>query len=640
MSKLYFFADLTIFKKDFKEDQPLQNVNNLRTINKTYNITWGKLRSNNLARDYIIDHREETFKDENGVEYKGYYNAPVDCQMTIDSLKLVIDNYSYEYRGNGCAILEINVEPGFKTIQIEMKMTDHIHNPDILKYKLRYKKGKSIDECYEYKSDKKMVYLHKGNNFIIGNVSYQKEYLKLINTQYVLSSTTTEAFFAGDHPFNSQSCCKSSNVTIKFDQTNCNGFNKYFYNTNPNCVIVKPVMPKDDNIVIPGNRWNKTSVSNVYDTNLNTSLINNSVNNNQPVIEEIQEVIREKIVNVNFYDTDDFKNRMSCFSYTQNGNEITIHKVIKGVSDMVIPDGVTIIKKGAFGSCANGLATKIQKLTIPFSVHTIEAEAFMDNYYLKEVKIEANIKFFLENTFKNCTLLEKVQLPDTTKTIRPGCFVNTNCKVVFGPSDVLVLDGGFDPDCVYSDVAPERYEQLKEAIEAKNKKSYTKENYKTIEQDILDNIKKHTINISYDEKLKQAEEQWLNKLSAMDDSVNYEDIKKNLTNEIEELNIKLNNQLEEIVCLEQEIKELIEDKSNNKKDFVIAGNLLVAYKGDEKNITIPGNIKSIHPYALFGKDIDELSFTNTSKFSNEKDLKAINNHVAVIIPPKSMKGGM
>ena len=272
MAKLYFFADLTIFKKDFKEDMYLNQVANLRTINKSYNITWGKLRSNNLAKDYKIDHREETFKDENGVEYKGYYNAPVDCQMTIDSLKLVIDNYSYEYRGNGCAILEINVEPGFKTIQIEMKMTDHIHNPDILKYKLRYKKGKSIDECYEYKSDKRLVYLHKGNNFIIGNVSYQKEYLKLIQTQYVLSSTT-EAFFAGDHPFNSQSCCKSSNVTIKIDQTNCNGFNKHFYNTNPNCVIVKPIMPKDDNIVIPGNCWQGTNNTiNIFNSSLQLSI--------------------------------------------------------------------------------------------------------------------------------------------------------------------------------------------------------------------------------------------------------------------------------------------------------------------------------------------------------------------------------
>ena len=122
MAKLYFFADLTIFKKDFKEDLYINLVNNCQTINKTYNITWGKLRSNTLAKYYQIDHREETFKDENGLEYKGYYNAPVDCQMSIDSLKLTIDNYSYEYCGNGCAILELNVEPGFKTIQIEMKM--------------------------------------------------------------------------------------------------------------------------------------------------------------------------------------------------------------------------------------------------------------------------------------------------------------------------------------------------------------------------------------------------------------------------------------------------------------------------------------------------------------------------------------
>lgn len=264
MAKLYFFADLTAYQKNFKDDMLLNDVTNLPYISNTYNFTYGGVRSYNIN---IYNH--EVFYDENGRKYHNYYKSPINTYMGIDNFVLKIDNLTYEYVGNGNMIMEINVEPGFKVVQIEMKICDRINNPDILKYKLAYKDGKSKDEFYKYVTEKRLVYFHKGNNFIYSNVSFYKEYIKLVKTNYVLSSTTTEAFFAGKQWFNSQSCCKTSNVSFDVISTNYNGFMSYFRKNNPDCIIAKPVMPNGDNIVIPGNRWK--SSNNFSSANSNTS---------------------------------------------------------------------------------------------------------------------------------------------------------------------------------------------------------------------------------------------------------------------------------------------------------------------------------------------------------------------------------
>ena len=123
------------------------------------------------------------------------------------------------------------------------------------------------------------------------------------------------------------------------------------------------------------------------------------------------------------------------------------------VTDLVIPDGVTTIAKGAFFNCAS-----LTSVTIPDSVTTIGERAFSSSTSLTSVKISdlaawcaiTNYGAFDEpyNLYLNGELLTDLVIPDGVTTV-DGCAFN-NCtsltSVVISDSVTTIGDNAFD-DC-------------------------------------------------------------------------------------------------------------------------------------------------------------------------------------------------
>ena len=85
--------------------------------------------------------------------------------------------------------------------------------------------------------------------------------------------------------------------------------------------------------------------------------------------------------------------------------------------EVIIPEGVQIIKKGAFQG-----NDKIKRVIMPDSIIGIEPRAFADCPNLEETNLSSNLQILAMNAFRNCTQLKSVTIPDKVKAIYPGTF--------------------------------------------------------------------------------------------------------------------------------------------------------------------------------------------------------------------------
>lgn len=143
----------------------------------------------------------------------------------------------------------------------------------------------------------------------------------------------------------------------------------------------------------------------------------------------------------------------------QNGGKI-LTKVI-GTGDICVPEGVEIIKTGAFDVCKNITSlklpdslkiiekyafqdTKLKKIEIPKGVEKIENNAFFCANFedilfqnsmeclpsglfsscreLKNIKLPSNLKSIPPSAFENCWILKKISIPESVKVIGDNAF--------------------------------------------------------------------------------------------------------------------------------------------------------------------------------------------------------------------------
>ncbi|MBE6958033.1 MAG: leucine-rich repeat domain-containing protein [Ruminococcaceae bacterium] len=111
----------------------------------------------------------------------------------------------------------------------------------------------------------------------------------------------------------------------------------------------------------------------------------------------------------------------------------------RGVTSVVLPEGVTVIEPAAFYLCENMISvtlpeslTEIGKtaflgcyslceVTIPGSVEVIGARAFL-RCGLRTVRIAPGVKVLETGAFRNCDDLTEIRLPDSVISIGPGAF--------------------------------------------------------------------------------------------------------------------------------------------------------------------------------------------------------------------------
>lgn len=95
----------------------------------------------------------------------------------------------------------------------------------------------------------------------------------------------------------------------------------------------------------------------------------------------------------------------------------------KKLTNIVIPEGVTEIRQGAFVSCTN-----LKEVSFPKSLTKIDWWAFENCISLESALLGDNVTYIGSGAFRSCTSLESVTLPKTLKSLGEDAF--QNCAIL------------------------------------------------------------------------------------------------------------------------------------------------------------------------------------------------------------------
>lgn len=123
----------------------------------------------------------------------------------------------------------------------------------------------------------------------------------------------------------------------------------------------------------------------------------------------------------------DFNDIKYPFSYNE-----TIKKV-------VIPEGVTFIGCGAFGS------TPLETVQLPSTLVEIDGGAFLANDNLKNIVLPDGLKKIGDNAFKNCDGLESLTIPKSVEYVGKSAFERCSNLVIKVPRTVNAEPDSFIP---------------------------------------------------------------------------------------------------------------------------------------------------------------------------------------------------
>ena len=112
---------------------------------------------------------------------------------------------------------------------------------------------------------------------------------------------------------------------------------------------------------------------------------------------------------------------MECEELKMQGTKQVNGVVDNKVTDIIIPEGVQIIKSKAFANCK-----KLKTIIIPDSVEKIGSSAFEGCTSLKEIVLPKKLRVIDANVFTGCTSLRKVTIKDYVEIIALTAFID--CK--------------------------------------------------------------------------------------------------------------------------------------------------------------------------------------------------------------------
>lgn len=111
------------------------------------------------------------------------------------------------------------------------------------------------------------------------------------------------------------------------------------------------------------------------------------------------------------------------------------------VTELVVPDMVTVIKRGAFYYCRS-----LTSIIIPNSVTSIEENAFYGCYNLASIHIPESVMSIGANAFSYCTgeLFINCNIPSTSSNTEGVCFNSCFSKVTIGENVTFIGDYAFE----------------------------------------------------------------------------------------------------------------------------------------------------------------------------------------------------
>ncbi len=152
----------------------------------------------------------------------------------------------------------------------------------------------------------------------------------------------------------------------------------------------------------------------------------------------------------------------SCYFLENNKNNDFVIvagelKKYKGSSvDVVIPEGITIIGRGAFSSCCG-----LRRVVIPNGVERIGYEAFSGCHNLEEVVIPESVEIIGQNAFAFCRKLKRIELPKNLKCISDYMFWQSGLSEIDIPFGVTHIYGSAFKYCELSTIQiPETVKEI------------------------------------------------------------------------------------------------------------------------------------------------------------------------------------
>ena len=120
--------------------------------------------------------------------------------------------------------------------------------------------------------------------------------------------------------------------------------------------------------------------------------------------------------------------------YTKINNYEYINR--EDITEVIIPDGVTIIGERAFANCKN-----LKRLILPESLTEISPSAFSGCENLEEVVLPKNIKKLGYRAFGDCKRLKQITIPDGIEELEWGVFAGCeNLEEAILPNSIKKLD--------------------------------------------------------------------------------------------------------------------------------------------------------------------------------------------------------
>lgn len=513
------------------------------------------------------------------------------CTTKFEIVKISIDGETVDF--NERALHCIETHPGIKKVNVELKLRSIEDKSNRWEAFTGYEK---FDSHYKSFTMSFLTHIDEGDNYIYAELFYR--------VHYILEATKESAEVVRYHYDRYYNYAKDFKLVA--NKVSGNQFRQTL--KNQGIIAQNPKVPEMDEPRSPLKPWRKSAfnfteqtknslvgqeitIKNKTQTTTKSSKVdvssttNNKVNKTtekmnlsntkvveKPKVEEviIKEVVKEKVVKVKYYDTLDFKNKMKPFEYEVKGNEVILHKIKTPASNIIIPDGVTIIKENAFGEYLNSFNTKVSSITLPYSVKKIEKEAFKNNYNIVEVIINSNIDTIEKQTFYGCGSLNNIKLPDCLKEIKEEAFKGVFTKIIKGPYNVNYHHSSFEKDTIFLQGNINDEEKWIEIEKAKQKKKSLEEHRKEDEEhkkDILANINKKVDVSSYKLKAQEDYEKFEKELLA-----EYSKKEKELLEEIKKLDNKLltnNKQVKKEVSKEKDktLEKLKQEKKDYKKEL-------------------------------------------------------------------------
>ena len=107
----------------------------------------------------------------------------------------------------------------------------------------------------------------------------------------------------------------------------------------------------------------------------------------------------------------------------------------KAVKDIIVPNGVTKIRKHAFSWC-----TSLESVQLPESITSIEEEAFFECKNLKSINIPQSVQYIGAGVFMGCESLEQdIVIPEGVENIEGATFYHSGITAVTIPGSVNAI---------------------------------------------------------------------------------------------------------------------------------------------------------------------------------------------------------